>query len=130
MEFDELNYLSQQITIEVSQKSLDAMKVMYACGGHQLLTFQEFVGRAVEVGLESRLYKDASDEVAARLELLTRGQDPFIPFQQLSSATGMPEMKPMKRTHLFGKRWKPWQSVWYRERSFPWYSVPPRWSRK
>jgi len=130
MDFRELDHLNKQITFEVSQKELDAMKVMFACGGHQLLTFQDFVRRAVGVGLQSRLFKDASDEVAARLDLLTRGEDPFVPLDELSRFTGMPELKSNKRVVLNRNKWKPWQSFWYQEQFSPWYSVPPRWRRK
>lgn len=129
--FDKLSGLGTEVTITLSEKSLAAMKVMYAGGGHELDSFSEFVKRAAEEGLQARLYEDVSNEVAARIYLVAQGKDPFIPEKQLGEATGMPSWSPNSRGLFTQKRnYSLWGSVWKKTQFFAWYSVPPRWLRK
>jgi hypothetical protein len=129
--FEKLNGMGREIKITLSEKSFNAMKVMYACGGHELDTFSEFVTRAAESGLEARLYEDVSDEVAARIYLVATGKDPFILETQLSQATGMPAWSSNSRGLFSQKRnYSHWGSVWRKTQFVPWYGVPPRWLRK
>lgn len=129
--FEKLSDVGADVTIALSEKSLTAMKIMYACGGHELESFSEFVKRAAEVALEARLFDDVSDEVAARIHLLSIGKDPFIPEDQLSSETGMPPGAP-NSSGLFRKNrnYSVWGSIWKKQRYLAWYDVPPRWLRR
>lgn len=129
--FEKLENIGTEVTITLSEKSLNAMKVMYACGGHELESFPEFVKRAAEEGLQARLYEEVSDEVAARIYLVAMGKNPFIPEEQLGEATGKPPWSPNSRGIFTQKRnYSLWGSVWKKTQFLAWYSVPPRWHRK
>lgn len=129
--FEKLQDISGEVTISFSEKSLNAIKVMYACGGHEMDSFSAFVKRAAEEGLHARLYEDVSDEVAARVHLVAEGKDPFISEKQLSETTGMPPWSPNSRGLFTQKRnYSLWGSVWKKTQFLAWYSVPPRWLRK